>query len=87
MAEIKTMIARAFSLIFGRWEVIQSGAATASYISPILKKEWVEQVGVSIERHSRTGEERAFIHRLDGQKQKTSIDVVRATLPRSTPCL
>lgn len=85
MTDIKAVISRALSLIFGRWDVVQSGVATASFISQILKKEWEEQVGISIERHSRTGKERAFIHHLDGRKQKTSIDVVRAILPGAKP--
>lgn len=72
------------SKLFGEWVVIQSGPAVAECESAILSKEWKEQVFVTVERHSRTNKERAFIHRIDGRKQATSVYIVRASMPKVT---
>lgn len=65
------------SLLFGEWVTIQEGIGKVGYIS-FTGREWEEQVGVTIERHTRTNKERAFIHRLDGRKQKTSLEVAKS---------
>ncbi len=68
------------SWLLGKWEVTQQATATVAYTSPLLRRSWNEQVGITIERHTRTNEERAFIHGLDGSKTKTSLAVVKAAI-------
>lgn len=58
--------------LFGQWDVVLTAKCTGIFGSAILGKSWGEDVVVIIERHSKSGEERAFIHRLDGQKSKIS---------------
>lgn len=73
------------SMLFGKWELIHSGTAQVEYSSLLPMKDWTEQVFITVERHSRTKKERAFIHRLDGQKQPTSVGLVMAALAKVAP--
>lgn len=76
---------RILAKLFGKWEVVSRIAGTAGYISPLLGREWSETVVFTIERHTRTQKERAFVHRPDGTKQATSLLIVQGLLPKVAP--
>lgn len=71
------------STLFGRWEVILNGSAKATFQSA-FRPDWEESVGITVERHSRTKNERAFIHRIDGSKSKTSVIVAKRLFQGAT---
>ena len=68
------------SWLFGSWKLTCVGTATVVYQSPLAGKTWDEQVGVTIERHTRTNKERAFLHKIDGTKCKTSVELVQCLI-------
>lgn len=69
-----------FSMLFGEWEQTHAVFAEAEFSSLLMRKKWTEQTYVTVERHSRTKKERAYILRLNGQKQPTSVGLVKSLI-------
>lgn len=62
------------------WDVALKEPAMVGFYSAMFSKSWDESVVITIERHSRTGKERAFMHRINGAKKKASVEVVRSKM-------
>lgn len=65
------------SFLFGEWVVIHESRWKAQYVSALFCREWEEDIAITIERHTRTHKDRAFIHRINGTKQKTSLVIAK----------